>query len=153
MLILLMKINNHQVGIDVKEVVEVIPNIPLLSIEKGNIYKTCQGRLRYHGERIPVFDLNDLLAFTSTEKSLSSRIVISKAPHGCENNKIGLIAAHLTSIVTIPLRQKQWLHDEQLMSLIQQDGFVIHLLSVARIMNCYCKYKDVGMLPKIGAPV
>jgi len=157
MLILLMKVNNHQVGIDVKEVVEVIPNVPLLDVEKENIYELCQGRLRYHGECIPVFNLNDLLAFTSTDtsikKSLSSRIVVSKTPNSYKNNKTGLIAAHLTSIMTIPLEQKQWLHTEQLMSLVQQDGLVIHLISVTRIMDCYYKYRDVSMLPKVGAPV
>ncbi len=152
MLILLMQINNHQVGIDVKEIVEVIPNIPLLDHKTENIYEACQGSLNYHGECIPVFDLNHLLAFKPTEKSLSSRIVISKAPNACENNQIGLIAAHLTSTVTIPLEQKQWRHAEPLMSLIQQDGFVIHLLSITRIMDCYCKCLDVNMLPKIGAP-
>ncbi|VAW87704.1 hypothetical protein MNBD_GAMMA16-1291 [hydrothermal vent metagenome] len=153
MLILLMKINNHQVGIDVKEVVEVIPNVPLFDVEKENTYELCQGSLGYHGKHIPVFDLSDLLAFTPTEKSLSSRIIVSEMPNSSKDHKIGLIAAHLTSVMTIPLKQEQWRHAEQLMSLVQQDGFVIHLLSVTRIMDCYYKYRDVSLLPKIGAPV
>ncbi len=153
MLILLMKVNNHHVGIDVKEVVEVIPRVSLSATKEACHSDHSQGNLSYHGEFVPVFDLSYLLALTSTEQSLSSRIIVSQAPNSCKDNKIGLIAAHLTSIMTIPVEQKNWLHAEKLMNLVQQDDMAIHLLSVERIMDCYYAYGDLNMLPKIGAPL
>lgn len=153
MLILLMKVNNHHVGIDVKEVVEVIPRVSLSTSKEECHNDHNQGSLSYHGEFVPVFDLSYLLALTSTEPSLSSRIIVSQAPNSSKENKIGLIAAHLTSIMTISVEQKNWLHSEKLMNLVQQDDMAIHLLSVERIMDCYYAYGDLNMLPKIGAPI
>ncbi|NOY71036.1 MAG: chemotaxis protein CheW [Gammaproteobacteria bacterium] len=148
-----MKVNNHHVGIDVKEVVEVIPRVSLSAAKEDDRHDHSQGNLSYHGKFVPVFDLSYLLALTSTEQSLSSRIIVSQAPSSCKGNKIGLIAAHLTSIMTIPVEQKNWLHAEKLMNLVQQDDMAIHLLSVERIMDCYYAYGDLNMLPKIGAPI
>jgi chemotaxis signal transduction protein len=73
------------------------------------------GWFLFHGEQVPVFDLNRVVCDQPTEESFASRIVLLEAEEGAPTRLLGLLASGLTDTVAandpaaLPLRLDSYL--------------------------------------------
>lgn len=57
------------------------------------------GWLLFHGEQVPVFDLNRIVCEEPTPESFGSRIILIEAGGGAPTRLVGLLAAGLTDTI------------------------------------------------------
>ncbi len=96
MMALQFKVGDDRFGLNVVNVVEVIPNVPLQRIPKAPPYFV--GLLNYRGVIVPVVDLSYLINETFAKKCLSSRIVMVKT---ADTGMVGLLAESVTETIKI----------------------------------------------------
>ena len=95
MMVLLFKINDDRYGIDVANVVEVMPNVPLQKIPRAPEY--FSGLLNYRGKILPVIDLSLLVGDKPVGPFLSSRIILVRSCSSSDCDRyVGLLAEHVT---------------------------------------------------------
>ncbi len=96
MMALLFKVNDDRFGLDVINIVEVIPRVPLQNIPKAPVY--VAGLLNYRGSVVPVVDLSQLIDDHSARACLSSRIILVNTGN---RGRVGLLAESVTETVKI----------------------------------------------------
>lgn len=100
MLILLFKIGNERYGLDVNQIVEVIPLVLLKKIPRTPAH--VAGLMNYRGKPVPVIDLGALLESGKHENKFSTRIIIIDYPVSArKRGKLGLIAGEVLETLTI----------------------------------------------------
>ena len=98
MLLLIFHINESRYAIDIGQVEEVIPMVPLREIPSTPDY--VAGLLNYRGHLVPIIDLCQLMAGHATRQRLSSRIILVDYPVGNgEYQLLGVLAEKVTSTV------------------------------------------------------
>ena len=95
MLYLLFHVKDESYAVNVREVIEVVPQVKLRSIPKAPEY--IAGLLNYRGETVPVLDLCLLLHDRKCAAVFGSRIVLVKYPDTRGTQRIlGLLAEQVT---------------------------------------------------------
>lgn len=93
MMVLMFRVDDNRYGINVVEVVEVVPCVALQKLPRSPA--NIAGLLNYRGHVVPIIDGSRLLGDRSVRPCLSSRIIMVRAgkmKSGC----IGLLAEHVT---------------------------------------------------------
>lgn len=95
-MMLLFRINDNLYGLDIADVVEIIPNVPLQVIPRAPDY--IAGLLTYRGATAPVVDLSMLIVGRRARLSLSTRIMLVRHPTA-DAAWVGLLAEDVTETV------------------------------------------------------
>ncbi len=103
MMLLMFKVNGNRYGIDVVEIVEVVPHVLLQKLPKSPA--TIAGLLNYRGHIIPVIDGSQLLGDSDVKACLSSRIIVVRSER-MKSSCIGLLAGSVTE--TIKVKDEQF---------------------------------------------
>jgi len=98
MMILLFKINDGRYGLDVADVVELVPYVTLQKLPKSQEY--IAGLLNFRGRIVPVVDLSILLCDVPVKHLMSSRIILVK-PVSSEDRLVGLLAENVTETIKV----------------------------------------------------
>lgn len=97
-MMLLFKIDDERYGLDVADVVELVPYVSLQSLPKAPDY--IPGLMNYRGKIVPVVDLAMLISDKPVKQLMSSRIILIK-PIKTENRYIGLLAENVTETIKV----------------------------------------------------
>lgn len=111
MMLLMFKVNENRYGINVVEIVEVVPHVLLQKLPKSPA--TIAGLLNYRGHIIPVIDGSRLLGDSDVHACLSSRIIMVRSER-MRSSCIGLLAGNVTETFKVD--------DEQLVDASIGDG-------------------------------
>lgn len=111
MMLLMFKVNDNRYGINVVEVVEVVPHVLLQKLPKSPA--TIAGLFNYRGHIIPVIDGSRLLGDSDVNACLSSRIIMVRSER-MRSSCIGLLAGNVTETFKVD--------DEQLVDASIGDG-------------------------------
>ena len=93
MMLLLFRINDQRYGLDVADVVELVPFVTLQKLPKAPDY--IAGLMNYRGNIVPVVDLAMLTRDKPTRHLMSSRIILIQ-PVKSEKRFVGLLAENVT---------------------------------------------------------
>ena len=93
MMMLLFRINDQRYGLDVADVVELVPYVTLQRLPKAPEY--IAGLMNYRGHIVPVVDLAMLTREKPTRHLMSSRIILIR-PVKSEKRFVGLLAENVT---------------------------------------------------------
>jgi chemotaxis-related protein WspB len=96
MLLLSFYISNERYVIETGDVIEVVPMVTLKNIPGAE--KMVTGMLNYHGQVVPVIDINALCNGNAVKRSLTSRIILVKY---MDNRTLGLLAENVTETLHI----------------------------------------------------
>ncbi|RJP19945.1 MAG: chemotaxis protein CheW [Candidatus Omnitrophota bacterium] len=122
MLLLLLKIDQDQYGLDCRSIVEIIPCVPLRKSSQAP--SGVAGWLNYHGLTVPVIDLCVLLRGRSCRIRFSSRIILvhyrSKSDH---ERFLGLLCEGVTEAKHASDLKKQSHASERFSELFYGDTF------------------------------
>ena len=101
MMLLLFTIGDDRYGLDVAQVVEVIPQVALRKMPR--FPEHVAGLLNYHGKGVPVIDVLSLMCGRSSRAWLSTRIVLInyRTPTGGVH-LLGILAERVTATVKLP---------------------------------------------------
>src|SRR5512147_117280 len=104
MLLLLFEVGSNRFGIEASEIVEVIP---LVSLKKVPHAPDCvAGLFNYHGQIVPVIDVNALLGERPARSLLSTRIILAKTREaGSGERLLGILAERATE--TLSCREEE----------------------------------------------
>ena len=102
MLALVLHAGGDAYGLDIRQVIEVVPAIALRRVPHAPDY--VAGLFSYRGHVVPVIDLCRLTSDRSCEKRLSTRIVLVAAGEESAGRPrpLGLIAERVTEFVPVP---------------------------------------------------
>jgi chemotaxis-related protein WspB len=101
MMILLFNVEGDSYGINVRDVIEVLPNVKLKHVPHGPEH--LAGLLNYHGQAVPVIDLTLLMSGQASRDRISSRIVLVNYVNGdAVGHLLGLLVEKITETVKIP---------------------------------------------------
>jgi chemotaxis-related protein WspB len=96
-------VGDDSYGVDVTQVVELVPYIALKRIPRAPDY--VAGLLNYRGSSVPVIDITKLASGRASRTWLSTRVIVVKSrqpqPDGTDN-LLGLLAEQVTRTVKIP---------------------------------------------------
>lgn len=98
MMMLLFRINGERYGLDVAEVVELVPYVTLQKIPKAPDY--VAGLMSFRGGIVPVVDLSILLCDRPVRHLMSSRIILIR-PNKSEPKLVGLLAENVTETIKV----------------------------------------------------
>lgn len=96
MMVLLFRLGEDRYAVDVKDVVEIVPNVPLQQIPLAPEF--VSGLLNYRGVVVPIIDLSLLITKERSRKFLSSRVVMVRWGEG---RFLGLLAEHVTEAMKV----------------------------------------------------
>jgi len=96
MLLLSFNISNERYVIETNKVIEIVPMVLLKKIPGAG--KVVAGMLNYHGQAVPVIDINALCNSDVVKKSLTSRIILLQYK---EERILGLLAERVTETLHI----------------------------------------------------
>ncbi len=105
MLLLTFTVSGEPYGVDVVDVIEVVPRVELRVVPHAPGF--VAGLLSYRGKVVPVVDLGLLLGSSPSENRLSTRIILVKMAESRQNSGeedprlAGLIAEHVIDLTTI----------------------------------------------------
>lgn len=99
MLVLLLRIGERRFGLDARDVVEVVPYVPLLPVPQAPVW--IAGLLRHRDEVVPVVDLVQLVGGAAASPVLSTRIVILQRGESASDGLIGLLAEGVTETIRL----------------------------------------------------
>ena len=100
MMMLLFTVKGDLYGLDVSQVVEIIPCVDLKEIPRTP--KCVAGLFMYRGRAVPVIDISLMLSGATTQKLLSTRIVLINYPVGGEQFRVvGVLAEHATETISV----------------------------------------------------
>lgn len=138
MLLLSFNISKERYVIETKNIVEIVPMVILKKIPgAGDI---IAGMLNYHGQAIPVIDINALCSTGSARKSLTTRIILVKYRG---SRLLGVLAEKVTETINIKESNFEELgvkvsnydflgkiteHDDKLLQLINVDQLLTETL-------------------------
>jgi len=96
-------IGDDSYGVDVAQVVEIVPYVALKRIPRAPDY--VAGLLNYRGSSVPVIDATRLASGRASRTWLSTRVIVVKSkqpqPDGTPN-LLGLLAEQVTRTVKVP---------------------------------------------------
>ncbi len=98
-MLLLFKINGERYGLDVADVVELMPYVVLQKLPKSPAY--IAGLMNLRGRIVPVVDLSILLCDRPVKRLMSSRIILIR-PVKSETRLVGLLAENVTETIKVP---------------------------------------------------
>ncbi len=93
MMMLLFRVNDECYGLNVADVVELVPFVTLQKLPKAPEY--ISGLMNYRGSIVPVVDLAMLTCDRPTRHMMSSRIILIQ-PVKSEKRFVGLLAENVT---------------------------------------------------------
>ena len=96
MLLLQFQAGNNRYGIDVAEVIEVVPRVRFRELPHAD--PAVAGLMNYRGTLVPVIDLTVLLTGAPSRPFFSTRIVVANYPAGA-GKILGLMAERVTETV------------------------------------------------------
>ncbi len=105
MLLLTFTVSDEPYGVDVADVIEVVPRVELRAVPHAPGF--VAGLLSYRGKVVPVVDLGLLLGSSPSANRLSTRIILVKMSGAGQNRGeehpqlAGLIAEHVIDLTTI----------------------------------------------------
>lgn len=104
MLLLTFAVGDEPYGMDVADVIEVVPRVGLRAVPHAPGF--VAGLLSYRGKVVPVVDLGLLLGSSPSADRLSTRIILVKMSGASQNRDeesclAGLIAEHVIDLTTI----------------------------------------------------
>lgn len=100
MMLLLFTVGDDRFGLDVSQIVEVIPYISLKRVPRAP--ECVAGLFNFRGAAVPVIDLAVLIAGTPSQRHLSTRIVLVRyAPAKSGGRIIGLVLEHATETIKV----------------------------------------------------
>ena len=98
MLLLQFQAGNDRYGLDVFQVIEVVPMVVFRSIPHAD--PCVAGLFNYRGTMVPVIDLTTLLTGMSSRPLFSTRIILTEYPdHDGDRQVLGLMAERVTETV------------------------------------------------------
>lgn len=97
-MLLLFKINGERYGLDVADVVELLPYVVLQRLPKSPTY--IAGLMNLRGRIVPVVDLSILLCDRPVRRLMSSRIILIR-PVKSETRLVGLLAENVTETIKV----------------------------------------------------
>ncbi len=98
MMLLMLKVSDNRYGINVVEIVEVVPHVLLQKLPKSPVI--IAGLLNYRGHIVPIIDGSRLMGDRSVKKCLSSRIIIIKSEK-MRSSCIGFLAENVTETLKV----------------------------------------------------
>lgn len=100
-MILLFNVGSDNYGINVKNIIEVLPSVTLKHFPQGPEY--VAGLLNYRGLAVPVIDLTLLMSERASRDRISSRIILVDYFSGSgDSHALGLRVEKVTETVKIP---------------------------------------------------
>ncbi len=96
MMVLLFRLGEDRYAVDVKDVVEIVPNVPLQQIPMAP--ELVAGLLNYRGVVVPIIDLSMVISGAKSNRVLSSRVVMIK--YGADR-MLGLLAENVTEAMKV----------------------------------------------------
>ena len=102
MLVLVFTIAGERYALPCREVVEVVPWVPLRAVAKAPRF--LAGLLSYRGGILPVIDLGELIAGKPVAAQLATRIMIVR---GGEPGRVGALAERVTDAVVMDPTQRR----------------------------------------------
>lgn len=101
MLMLLFCIGNNRYGLEISQVVEIIPKVVLRKLNQAPEY--VAGLFNYRGMIVPVIDLCILIQNYPCPSALSNRIImVNHVDIGGHCQVIGLMAEKITETIKVP---------------------------------------------------
>lgn len=101
MMMLLFSVGGDSYGINVRDIVEVLPNVTLKHFPQGP--EPVAGLLNYRGTVVPVVDLTLLMSAHASRDRISSRIVLMNYfNEGGASHFLGFLVEKITETVRIP---------------------------------------------------
>lgn len=99
-MLLLFTVGEDRFGLDVKDIVEIVPYVELKKLVGTPACVT--GLFNYRHDVVAVIDISSMLTGVPARRNLSTRIILVKYPHaGGSSHIVGLIAEHATETVKI----------------------------------------------------
>jgi len=99
MLVLLLRIGAQRFAIEARDVLEVLPAVPLLPVPGAPAW--IAGLLRHRDAIVPVVDLPMRATGVAAPRLLSSRVVVLRRSDDPASAPIGLLAEGVTATATI----------------------------------------------------
>jgi len=97
MMVLTFEANGQKYGLDVQQIVEILPAVPLRRL--SHVPEYVAGVFRHRGITVPVIDLSLLIGGKPATPLLSTRIVVVRHPGPSGAGRpLGLLAEHATSL-------------------------------------------------------
>lgn len=104
MLVLLLHCDGRRFGLDVGDVLEVVPSVPLLPVPRAPGW--IGGLLHHRDALVPVVDLNQLVRGVPAAALLSTRIIVLRRALDDGGGKVGLRAEGVTE--TARIDESRW---------------------------------------------
>lgn len=144
MMLLLFFVGEDRYGLDVTQVVEVIPCVTINKVPRVPEYVV--GLLNYHGKSVPVIDMTALMCDRLSQRRLSTRIILVN--HHDENHVphlLGMMAERVISTVKLPESSffPSGIESEAafLGDVVIDEGKIVHRVDVNRLLTV--KMRDV----------
>lgn len=100
-MILLFSVNGDSYGIDVHDVIEVLPSVMLKHFPHGPEH--VAGLMNYRGQAVPVIDLTLLMSAHASRDRISSRIIMTNYVNEEDvSHLLGFLIEKITETVKIP---------------------------------------------------
>jgi chemotaxis-related protein WspB len=100
MVALTFEVNGQKYGLDVSDILEVLPAVPVRRLPQVPDY--VAGVFRYHGTIVPLIDLSCLIGGRQAASLLSTRIILVKYPSPTGADRLlGLLAERATNLEDI----------------------------------------------------
>jgi chemotaxis-related protein WspB len=97
MIALTFEVAGQKYGLNVTEIVEVLPMLPLRRL--AHVPEYVSGVFRYRGAMVPVIDLSQLIGGRAAAPLLSTRIVVVRHPGPAGSGRaLGLLAERATNL-------------------------------------------------------
>jgi chemotaxis-related protein WspB len=137
MLVLTFQVGSNQLALDVRDIREVVPHVPLQRVACGPPW--LAGVFVYRGQVVPVLDLYRLVGAEDCPAHLSTRIVIVPRRHEGRERLLGLLASRVADVreleppaAALPRPAAPGQPD---LGPVQVDrGQIIHLVAVDRLL-------------------
>jgi chemotaxis-related protein WspB len=98
MVALLFEVDGQRYGLDITQVLKVLPSVRLRKLPQVPEY--VAGVFRYRGAMVPVIDLSQLIAGRPYAALMSTRIILVQHPGRSGNSRpLGLLAERATEIL------------------------------------------------------
>ena len=98
MLFILFQIGRDRYALSASGIIEVLPLTNLKRVPGAPV--GVAGVLNYHGNPVPVIDLNEMMLAEPAARRLSTRIILVKYPLEAQHpHPLGLIAEHATNMI------------------------------------------------------
>lgn len=99
MLVVTFQIGEHRIAMDIRQIVQVIPCIPVRPVAFSATWQT--GVIIFRGNVIPIVDLALVFGVESCPSRLSTRIILVETDHLGRSMIVGLLAAQVSDVTSM----------------------------------------------------